>query len=111
MNIWERLDRDHIVIHAAATDIMQSHGDLPRRHNQFANYDHEVRRHLAVVEEVIFPLLSESGQTAMRVGELEKEHKFLRSDLARLDRRDKTGEWMEDFNAFVVRFEGLCKQH
>lgn len=111
MNIWERLDRDHIVIHASGADIMQSHGDLPRRHNQFAVYDHEVRRHLAVVEEVIFPLLREDPETAAIVRDLEAEHKQLRKELGRLDRKDKTGVWMEDFNAFAARFEETCRQH
>ncbi len=111
MNIWERLDRDHIVIHAAAADIMQSHGDQPRRHNQFANYAHEVRRHLAVVEEVIFPLLRRDPATAATVSALAAEHKALRRDLRALHRSDKTAEWMEDFNAFALRFEETCKQH
>ncbi|MEA1012972.1 PRC-barrel domain-containing protein [Sphingosinicella sp. LY1275] len=111
MNIWERLDRDHIVIHAAAADIMQSHGDQPRRHNQFANYDHEVRRHLAVVEEVIFPLFRRDPATAATVAGLAAEHKALRRELRALDRTDKTADWIEDFNAFALRFEETCKQH
>lgn len=111
MNIWERLDRDHVIIHASGTGILQSHGDLPRRHNQFANFEHEVRRHLDVVEEVIFPWLKKDMATRSLVHDLRREHRQLRRQLSRLDRRDKTADWMEEFNLFLVDFEASCRQH
>lgn len=111
MNIWERLDRDHTIIHSSGTGILQSHGDLPRRHNQFATFDHEVRRHLAVVEEVIFPWLLKDPEASALVRTLKTEHKQLRRELGRLDRRDKTGDWMEEFNLFFNAFEASCRRH
>lgn len=111
MNIWERLDRDHVIIHASGTGILQSHGDLPRRHNQFANFDHEVRRHLAVVEEVIFPWLLKDPEASALVRTLRAEHKQLRKGLDRLERRDKTGHWMEEFNLLLIAFEASCRRH
>jgi PRC-barrel domain/Hemerythrin HHE cation binding domain len=111
MNIWERLDRDHTMLHASGTEILQNHGDQPRRNNQFAYFDHEVRRHLAAVEDVIFPLLRENDQTSATAHVLEAEHRELRKELGRLDRTDKTGAWTEDFNIFLQQFEATCQQH
>lgn len=114
MTIWKHLEHDHAELHSLAEDILKSSNgaDVGGRDNQFDLYDLQVRRHLAVIEEVLLPPFKKDERTRMIVTDVQARHKELRRSLSQLDRPAKgSHEWTAEFRDFVDMFEGACAQH
>ena len=114
MDITRHLEHDHKQIHALGQDIVKSGdgADVGGRDNQFDLYDLQVRRHLAVVEDVLFPPLKKSEDSKAALSDVQALHKELRKSLSLLDRSDKGSfEWTAEFRTFLERFDVACKRH
>ncbi|HEY0446319.1 MAG TPA: PRC-barrel domain-containing protein [Allosphingosinicella sp.] len=114
MNIWKHIEHDHAELHSLGQDILKSSdgGDPGGRDNQFDLYDLQVRRHLAVIEDVLLPPLRKEERSRTIVSDLQSRHKELRKTLSWLDRPAKgTSEWTAEFRDFIDLFEGACAQH
>jgi hypothetical protein len=114
MNIWKHLEHDHAELHSLAQDILKSSdgGDVGGRDNQFDLYDLQVRRHLALIEEVLLPPLKKEERTTALATDVQQRHKELRRALSSLDRSGKgTPEWTAEFRDFADLFEAAAAQH
>ena len=113
MDVSKQLEHDHTNLNSLGKDILQS-GEGPGvgdRDNQFDLYDMQVRRHLAVVEDV-FIRPAKKGDNSTAAADLMVEHKMLRSHLSDLDRADKgSHEWTAEFRHFLDHFQRACQQH
>lgn len=114
MDINRHLEHDHRQIHSLGEDIIRSGdaGGVGGRDNQFDLFDLQLRRHLAVIEEVLFTPLKKEGEAKTAVGDIKSLHKELRKSLSALDRRDKsTHEWTAEFRNALERFDVVAKRH
>ena len=114
MNIWKHLEHDHMQLHSLGQDILKSAdgNDVGGRDSQFDLYDIQVRRHLAVIEDVLLPPLKKEERTKIIVTDVQSRHKELRKSLSSLDRSNKgSHEWTAEFRDFTDLFEGVCAQH
>ena len=114
MDIPKHMHDDHEELRSLGQDILKS-GSGPNvggRDNQFDRYDTEVRRHLAVVEDVMLTPLAKDPSSKSRALNITAEHQVLRNELKKLDRADKSKpEWISDFRKFVDRFDQLRQRH
>jgi hypothetical protein len=104
---------DHAELRTLASNISQSRNDAAgERDQQFKEFRNQVRCHLNVVEGV---LLGESlgvGYGRSKASGIKSEHKSIRSELKRLDRKHKqSDEWSAEFRNFTEHFDQLCKRH
>jgi len=114
MDISSHMHRDHAELRSLGERILNSSdgGDAGGRDNNFDLYDIQVRRHLAVVEEVLLTPLKKDPQAADACADVKTLHKDLRRDLSALDRADKgSAEWTAEFRAFTDQFEAVCRRH
>lgn len=114
MDITRHLEHDHRQIHALGQDIVKSGdgADPGGRDNQFDLFDLQLRRHLAVVEEVIVPPLAARADTKATLADIQALHKDLRAALTALDRDDKGSHaWTAEFRTLLERFDAVCKRH
>jgi hypothetical protein len=114
MDINRHLEHDHRQIHSLGEDIIRSGtGEgVAGRDNQFDLFDLQLRRHLAVVEEVLFSPLKKEGESKTAINDIKGLHKELRKSLSSLDRQDKgTHEWTAEFRNVLERFDVLAKRH
>lgn len=114
MHISKHMHNDHAELRSLGQDILQSSdgGDVGGRDNQFDLYDTQVRRHLAVVEEVLCNPLRKDPQASDSVGDIMAQHKIARRELSSLDRPNKaSAEWTAEFRNFTETFEALCARH
>ena len=108
MNIWKHLEHDHAELHSLASDILKASdgGDVGGRDNQFDLYDLQLRRHLALVEEVLLPPLGKEERLPGSCTDIKARHKELRRGLSALDRSGKgSPEWTAEFRDFVDLFD------
>lgn len=113
MDVAKQLEHDHANLQSLGKDILNSTSgpDAGGRDNQFDLFDVQVRRHLAVVEDV-FVRPARKGGNASAATDLLGEHKMLRQHLSALDRSDKDSyEWTAEFRHFLDHFERVCHQH
>lgn len=114
MEISKHMHNDHAELRSLGADILKSSGgtDVGGRDNQFDLYDIQVRRHLAVVEEVLLAPLKKDSQAADSCADIMAQHKIARRELSSLDRAGKdTPEWTAEFRHFTELFEALCSRH
>lgn len=114
MNIWRQIEDDHQELKALGQDVLGSMGgDGPAsRDNQFDVFDTKLRRHLAAIEDVVFPPLEKEGATSANVHEIEQHHKAMRRDLSALDRTGKdTTDWTNEFTVVTEQLDKLCGRH
>lgn len=114
MDIWSQLRNDHEELKSLGNEVLESSsGDGPAsRDNQFDLFDTKLRRHLAAVEDVIFPPLEKQASTSGTIHEIEQHHKSMRRDLSSLDRpgKDKP-DWTSSFEVALAQLEKLCDRH
>ena len=114
MNIWKHLEHDHAELASLAERILKSSdgADVGGRDNQFELYDVQVRRHLALVEEVLHPAVKHEERTRALAAEIVPAHKEIRKSLRALDRSDKGSyEWTAEFRDFIDLLEAIAAQH
>ncbi len=114
MDIWTQIEHDHADIKALGKDVLGSMGGSgpASRDNQFDLFDTLLRRHLAAVEDVVFPPLEKQGDTSAVVHEIEQHHKSMRRDLNALDRTNKDNpEWTKEFEVVLQQLDKLCARH
>jgi hypothetical protein len=114
MDIIRHLEHDHKQIHSLGEDIVRSGdgADVGGRDNQFDLFDLQLRRHLAVIEEVFFTPLKKREDSKTTVSDIKTLHKELRKSLSALDRRDKgSHEWTAEFRNALERFDVIAKRH
>ncbi|MDQ3139244.1 MAG: PRC-barrel domain-containing protein [Pseudomonadota bacterium] len=114
MDISTQLHHDHAGLTSLGQDILTAAdgGDVGGRDNQFDLYDLQVRRHLAVVEEVMLAPLKKDPAASDACADVKARHKTILADLATLDRAGKGGhEWTAEFRGFVARFDAVCSRH
>ena len=114
MDISMQLHNDHAELRSLADDILkaQDGSDAAGRDNQFDLYDLQVRRHLAVVEEVILSPIKKEPAAKDSCADIMAQHKILRRDLSALDRSGKgSHEWTAEFRTFIEQFEAICRRH
>src|SRR3546814_21037223 len=72
----------------------------------------QLRRHLAVIEELFFTPLKKREDAKTAVGDIKTLHKELRKSLSALDRPDKRShEWTAEFRNTPERFDVIAKRH
>ncbi len=114
MDIWTQIENDHTEIKAAAKDVLHAAGDggPGGRDNQFDIFDTMLRRHLAAVEDVVFPPLEKEGSTSAKIHEIAQHHKAMRRDLSALDRADKQDPtWTAELEVVMSQLDKLCGRH
>lgn len=114
MDISMQLHNDHADLRALAEDILKAAdgSDVGGRDNQFDLYDIQVRRHLAVIEDVFISPLKNDPGAKDSCADIMAQHKILRRDLSALDRSGKgSHEWTAEFRNFTEQFEALCRRH
>jgi hypothetical protein len=114
MDITRHLEHDHKQIHSLGEDILKSaDGEgVGGRDNQFDYLDLQLRRHLAVIEDVLFPPLKKSTDAKAALGDIQTAHKELRKALSTLDRKDKgSHEWTAELRNLLERFDAVAKRH
>ncbi|MGB3721522.1 MAG: PRC-barrel domain-containing protein [Pacificimonas sp.] len=114
MDIWTQIENDHTSIKAAGQDVLKAvAGEGPAgRDNQFDVFDTMCRRHLAAVEDVVFPPLEKEGAVSANVHEVMQHHKSLRRDLSALDRSGKQDQtWTREFEVVLAQLDKLCGRH
>ena len=114
MNIWKHLEHEHAELHSLAERILKSSdgGDVGGRDNQFALYDRQVRRHLALIEEVLHPVVKREERTKAIAAQIAPRHKELRKALRALERSGKgSPDWTADFREFAELLESVATQH
>jgi len=114
MEISRHLSNDHAELRSLGRDILNSldGGDIGGRDNQFDLYDIQVRRHLAVVEEVLLAPLKRDPDAGDAVADIKARHKELRRDLSSLDRADKgSHEWTAEFRNFTEALDAVSARH
>lgn len=114
MNVQQQLDHDHADLMALGEDVLGSATgpDVGGRDNQFDLYDIQLRRHLAVIEDVLFPPIKKDAGRAGTVDDIQAQHKELRAALSSLDRKDKgTSEWTGDFRNLTDSFDRAAERH
>ena len=114
MDIWTQLENDHQELKGLGQDVLTSmDGDGPAsRDNQFDLFDTKLRRHLAAIEDVVFPPLEKQQATSATVHEIEQHHKSMRRDLSSLDRSNKgEPDWTKSFEVVLEQFDKLGKRH
>ena len=114
MDIARHLHNDHAELRSLGRDILNASdgGDVGGRDNQFDLYDLQVRRHLAVIEEVLLSPLKKDPGAADACADIKARHKELRRELSQLDRPNKgSAEWTAEFRNFVEMFEAVCARH
>lgn len=114
MDISKHMHDDHEELRSLGQDILKSGSgsDAGGRDNQFDRYETEVRRHLAVVEDVLLTPLAKDPASKGSASNITTEHQVLRNELKKLDRAEKGDpQWTSDFRNFVGRFDQLCQRH
>lgn len=114
MDIWTQIRADHEELKALGKDVLKAmDGDGPAsRDNQFDLFDTKLRRHLAAVEDVVFPPLEKQQATSATVHEIEQHHKSMRRDLSWLDRPGKgESDWTQSFEVVLEQLDRLCERH
>ncbi|EMD83527.1 PRC-barrel domain-containing protein [Pacificimonas flava] len=114
MDIWAQIESDHEELKGLGKDVLKSmDGEGPAsRDNQFDLFDTKLRRHLAAVEDVIFPPLEKQQATSATVHEIEQHHKSMRRDLSWLDRPGKNEkDWTQSFEVVLEQLDRLCSRH
>jgi hypothetical protein len=114
MDIRSRLERDHKQIHSLGEDIIKSSDGegVGGRDNQFDLFDLQLRRHLAVIEDVLLPPLKKKDETKATINDVQALHKELRKALSALDRQGKgSHEWTAEMRNVLERFDMLAKRH
>jgi len=114
MDISQHLHHDHADLRALGEDILKASdgGDVGGRDNQFDLYDVQVRRHLAVIEDVLIAPLKKDAGAEASCADIQAQHKLLAKELSALDRSDKGSHaWTADFRDFTVSFEATCRRH
>lgn len=114
MDIWTQIEADHEELKSLGKDVLKAvDGDGPAsRDNQFDLFDTKLRRHLAAVEDVVFPPLEKQQATSATVHEIEQHHKSMRRDLSWLDRPGKgESDWTQSFEVVLEQLDRLCGRH
>lgn len=114
MDVKSHMHNDHAELRSLGQDILNASdgGDVGGRDNQFDLYDIQVRRHLAVIEEVLLTPLRKDADAADACADIKARHKELRRELSALDRPDKgSHEWTAEFRNFTEMFEAVCTRH
>jgi hypothetical protein len=114
MEVTRQMHNDHAELRSLGQDILKASdgGDVGGRDNQFDLYDMQVRRHLAVVEDVLLAPLRKDPEAKDSVADILAQHKLARKELSALDRPGKgSAEWTADFRNFTEMFEALCARH
>lgn len=115
MDIWTQLENDHAELKSLGQEVLSTPagGEGPSsRDNQFDLFDTKLRRHLAAVEDVIFPPLEKQQSTSTTVHEIEQHHKSMRRDLSSLDRPGKDeSDWTKSFEVALAQLDKLCDRH
>lgn len=114
MTLKQELDRDHHELESLGRTILQTGpgADIGGRDNQFDRYELQLRRHLALVEDVLFPPLRAEQRGQDVITGIEAAHKEIRSQLSALDRTDKgSPQWTREFSDFTIALRRLCERH
>jgi hypothetical protein len=114
MELIKHLRDDRTAFHSFGEDILKAVDGVGAsgRDNQFNLYDKQVRRYLAVVENVILNPLKKDALVKDNCSEILAQHKKIRQELTGLSRSGKAGhEWTEDFRDFMAALEQLCTRH
>ena len=114
MHVSRHMHNDHAELKSLGQDILKASdgGDVGGRDNQFDLYDMQVRRHLAVVEDVLVAPLKKDPQAKDSVADIMMQHKMARKELSALDRSGKgSAEWTADFRNFTEMFDSICTRH
>lgn len=114
MHVSTQMHNDHADLRSLGQDILKSSdgGDVGGRDNQFDLYDLQVRRHLAVIEDVFLSPLRKDPQAKDSCADIAAGHDRARKALAALDRAGKgSSEWTAEFTAFTAMFDSLCARH
>ena len=114
MDIWSQMEHDHEELKSIGKDVLSAmDGEGPAsRDNQFDLFDTKLRRHLAAVEDVVFPPLEKKPECSATVHEIEQHHKSMRRDLSWLDRPGKgETDWTKSFEVVLEQLDRLCSRH
>ena len=114
MDIWTQIENDHQELKGLGQDVLKSAASEgpASRDNQFDLFDTKLRRHLAAVEDVVFPPLEKEGTVSANVHEIEQHHKSMRRDLSALDRTGKgDSTWTKEFETVLEQLDKLCRRH
>ncbi|HEY0625726.1 MAG TPA: PRC-barrel domain-containing protein [Allosphingosinicella sp.] len=114
MDVLSHMHNDHAGLRSLGQDILKAmdSSDAAGRDNQFDLYDIQMRRHLAVVEEVLLTPLKKDPDAADACADVKARHKELRRELSSLDRPNKgSAEWTAEFRNFMEMFEAVCTRH
>jgi hypothetical protein len=104
---------DHAELRTLGSNISENRNRAAgERNQQFKDFRAQVQHHLNVVEEVLLGSSLGVGYGQKKASEVKSEHKSIRSDLSRLNRKDKDSEeWSAEFRNFKERFDQLCNRH
>lgn len=114
MHVSKHMHNDHAELKSLGQDILKASdgGDVGGRDNQFDLYDMQVRRHLAVVEDVLIAPLKKDPQAKDSCADIMTQHKMARKELSSLDRSNKgSHEWTAEFRNFTEMFDAICARH
>lgn len=114
MHVSKQMHNDHAELRSLGQDILKASdgGDVGGRDNQFDLYDMQVRRHLAVVEDVLLNPLKKDPQAKDSVSDIKTQHDLARKELSSLDRSNKgSAEWTAEFRNFTEMFDSICSRH
>lgn len=108
------MQNDHAELRSLADDILHSAAgpDAGGRDNQFDLYDIQLRRHLAVMEDVLLPACTGHEEDRTHGDAIHELHGRIRKELKRLDRRDKDGHgWAAEFRNLTQDAETAFDRH
>lgn len=108
------MQNDHAELRSLADDILHSAAgpDAGGRDNQFDLYDVQLRRHLAVMEDVLLPVCKGHEEDRTHGSAVEEMHRRIRKELKALDRRDKDSHgWAAEFRNLSQDVETAFDHH
>lgn len=111
---FQLMENDHAELRSLADDILHSAAgpDAGGRDNQFDLYDIQLRRHLAVMEDVLLPACRGHDEDRTYGNAIEELHGRIRKELKQLDRRDKESHgWAAEFRNLTQDVETSFEHH
>lgn len=113
MDIRHMLASEHANIRQLTDQIMRAlGGGVDGRDNLFAQLDLELRRHLALMEDVVHPALNSDPRARAHVSESGMMHRDIRHALSELAVGDKDSRaWTDRFNRFTEQLDRLFQHH
>lgn len=108
------MQNDHAELRSLADDILHSTAgpDAGGRDNQFDLYDVQLRRHLAVMEDVLLPACTGHDEDRTHGDAIGEMHRRIRKELKALDRREKDSHgWAAEFRNLTQDVETAFEHH